>query len=400
MDGITISAGNSTVRGLTINNFGTSTLQFAIALNTKGGDIIEGNFIGTDVTGNIRRLNGYGVFINERANNCIIGGTAAAARNLISGNRNDGVTLGGAQGVMGGNRVQGNFIGTNVNGTSPLGNGFFGVQIYGSSNETVGGTTAGARNSISGNGGEYPPSGSGVYMYLSYATGNLVQGNYIGTGLTGATSLGNKDGVRGENGANHNMIGGTTPGTRNIVSGNSRNGIVLITIGDSVQGNYIGTDVNGTADLGNNENGVLVQYNNNTIGGTSVGARNTISGNGLSGVLIDGGMGNAVQGNFIGTNAAGTAALGNDLNGVTTSQAPNNTIGGPATEARNVISANGRHGVSIGIDTQSGSTGVTVQNNYVGTDVTGNNCVGNLRDGVFVNKGSVSHTIIDNVITC
>src|SRR5438034_3406621 len=133
---------------------------------------------------------------------------------------------------------------------------------------------------------------------------------------------------------------------------------------------------------------------------TSVGTRNTISGNGLSGVLIDGGMGNAVQGNFIGTNAAGTAALGNDLNGVTTSQAPNNTIGGPAVEARNVISANGRHGVSIGIDTQSGSTGVTVQNNYVGTDVTGNNCLGNLRDGVFINRGSVSHTIVENLITC
>ena len=140
----------------------------------------------------------------------------------------------------------------------------------------------------------------------------------------------------------------------------------------------------------------------NTIGGTTAGARNVISGNMLSGVLLNGAdaTGNFVQGNFIGTNAAGTAALGNDLNGVSTSNAPNNTIGGVTTDARNIISANARHGVSIGIDTNSGSTGVTVRNNYIGTDVSGNNCLGNLRDGVFVNRGSVSHTVVENLITC
>jgi hypothetical protein len=127
-----------------------------------------------------------------------------------------------------------------------------------------------------------------------------------------------------------------------------------------------------------------------------------ISGNGLSGVLIEGApsMGNSVLGNFIGTDTAGTAALGNHLNGVTTSEAPSNTIGGSVPEARNLIAANARHGVSIGIDTNSGATGITVRNNYIGTDVSGNHCLGNGRDGIFVNRGSVSHTITDNVITC
>src|SRR5207237_6784640 len=115
--------------------------------------------------------------------------------------------------------------------------------------------------------------------------------------------------------------------------------VIACCVDNQVQGNYIGTDVNGTADLGNAQNGVYIAStyqvsvglptSGNVIGGTAPGAGNVISGNGLSGVLIDGAqaMGNFVQGNFIGTNATGTGVLGNDLNGVTTSQAPNNKIG-------------------------------------------------------------------------
>jgi murein DD-endopeptidase MepM/ murein hydrolase activator NlpD len=341
------------------------------------GNQVQGNYIGTDVTGTAAVSNTHGVYIWGAPGNTI-GGMEPGARNLISGNEwGEGVYIGGSGAT--GNTVQGNYIGTVVTGTAAVPN-LYGVLIDNASNNTIGGTTSGAGNLISGNWEGVRISGSG-------ATGNQVQGNYIGTDVTGTAAVPNNNGGVSINGSASDIIGGTTPGARNLISGNRVFGVVLRVgaTGNTVQGNYIGTDVTGTAAV-TNGNGVYIwDAPGNTIGGTVPGARNLISGNEWYGVLIEGSgaTGNQVQGNYIGTDVTGTAAVTN-CHGVYIWDAPGNTIGGTAAGAGNLISGNEWEGIYVG---GSGATGNTVQGNYIGTDVTGTAAMPNIY-GVLVDNAS------------
>ena len=107
----------------------------------------------------------------------------SGAGNLISGNGQDGILLDGAGAAN--NVVQGNLIGTVASGTTGLGNGRAGVGVSGAPANTIGGTAAGAGNLLSANGD------AGIYLIASGATGNLIQGNTIGTDVTGTLALGN-----------------------------------------------------------------------------------------------------------------------------------------------------------------------------------------------------------------
>jgi len=190
-----------------------------------------------------------------------------------------------------------------VNGTLDEGNIQAGVTIsFYSDNNTVGGTTEAARNIISGN------DNYGVWISGNNTDANTVIGNYIGTQVNGTTALANGNGVFLSTSTKNNTIGGTSAGARNIISGNTNYGVKIQNTGtnnNTVCGNYIGTDKNGTADLGNASIGVYicVGAQNNTVGGTSSGAGNVISGNNTSGVYIseNNTTGNQVQGNYIGT---------------------------------------------------------------------------------------------------
>ncbi|MDO8614606.1 MAG: thrombospondin type 3 repeat-containing protein [Dehalococcoidia bacterium] len=351
-----------------------------ISGTAASGNLVQGNYLGTDVSGTLDVGNTWdGVLISGAPSNTI-GGTAAGARNVISGNNSNGVFINGAGAT--GNLVQGNFIGTDVTGTLDVGNSANGVDISLAPSNTVGGTAAGARNVISGN------NQSGIRIGDAGATGNLVQGNFIGTDVTGALDLGNNNSGVLINDVPTNTIGGTAAGARNVISGNDSNGVEIRfagATGNLVQGNYIGTDVTGSLDLGNTSHGVMINgAPSNTIGGTAAGARNVISGNNLDGVMITeaGATGNLVQGNYIGTKSDGVGALGNTLDGVF-SAAPGNTIGGTTPSARNVISGNDVNGVVI-----AGATGNLVQRNYIGTDVTGALDVGNTFDGVLITGSS------------
>ena len=339
-DGLTINAGNSTVRGFIIRGFGNR----GIVLNNNGGDVISGNYIGTDAMGTIQFTNFLGGIQINTPNNTI-GGT---------------------------------------NGTTP------------------GGACTGDCNVISGN------TGSGLEITGSAATGNLVTGNFIGTNRTGTAAIrSNQSGIE-INGAPTNTIGGTTPQGRNVISGHDGDGIAISgdgATGNIVEGNYIGTDTTGNMAVANQGGGVFVTASSNTIGGTTAGARNVISGNGLTGASfgIDGvnlanaagSNGNRVLGNYIGTNAAATAALGNIGNGVRLG-GPGNTVGGsigtsflgPCTGACNVISGNGANGVDI-----QGAAMNSVQGNYIGTNVSGTAAVGNTGDGVRLEFGAQGNTI-------
>ena len=374
--GLTLTGGNSTIRGLVID-------RHSIGLHISGvgatGNLIQGNLIGTNFTGTAATSNTFGIIIDGAPNNTI-GGTTIAARNLISGNTVNGVViqLAGATG----NVVQGNFIGTDITGTLPLGNTNFGVSINNSAaSNTIGGTVAGARNVISGN-------ADGVAI----DSNNMVEGNFIGTNASGTAAVANTGAgviVFGSG----NTVGGTSAAARNIISGNGFNGMNLQPgsgNNNTIQGNFVGLDVSGTTGIPNSSSGIVVAGSNNLVGGTAAGARNVCSGNNLSGVhlLTNNAISNTVQGNLIGVNAAGTSALPNNRDGVRINGGLNNIVGGTAAGAGNVISGN-----PVGVNFLNSGNGNTVQGNFIGTLADGTTPLPNSGDGIKIDTSSSSNTI-------
>ena len=369
-DGILILGGatNNVIGGTTFGtrNVISGNNQNGVEINGSSatGNRIQGNFIGTKRTGTTGLGNTLdGVLITVGASNNVVGGTADQARNVISGNGSNGVQIDG--GGTTGNNVRGNYIGTDRTGTVDLGNTRDGVLIAaGASGNIIGGSTAGVLNVISGN------DVDGVQIAGAGTSGNKVQGNYIGTDRTGTAQLGNDFiGVEIQGGASNNIIGGTTAETRNVISANDSQGVKIHeagTVGNNVRGNYIGTDRTGTVKLGNSR-GVFIGFgaSNNVIGGSTAGVGNVISGNSNGGIEIYGAgtLFNQVQGNFIGTDPTGTADVGNNAFGVSVfGGASGNSIGGTATGAGNVIARNGSAGVYI---TDPNSLGNSVRGNRI-----------------------------------
>jgi CSLREA domain-containing protein len=170
--GLRIGASNSTVKGLVVNRWGDTGILVSGSGST--GNRVAGNYIGADAWGTRDLGNGDdGVTIYSAPDN-IIGGTTPAERNVISGNGRNGVYIEGADAT--GNKIMGNYVGTDKNGTAPLGNFSPGILINGPSNNTIGGTLAGAGNVISANGST---SYEGVAIYGDGATGNRILSNSI-----------------------------------------------------------------------------------------------------------------------------------------------------------------------------------------------------------------------------
>jgi hypothetical protein len=386
-NGLDFESGSSgsEVQGLVIQKFGND----GILLNGTSGNLIVGNYIGTDVNGTAKLGNtNDGVNIRSGATANTVGGTAVGSANILSANKY-GVYLTGSG--TSGNVVLGNRIGTDVNGTAALANGQDGIDIRsGATANTVGGTAAGAGNLISGNGD------AGVEVSDPGTSGNVVLGNRIGTDVNGTAALGNSRGVAVNRAATANTVGGTALGSRNVLSGNTNTGVSLNdsgTSGNVVLGNLIGTDVSGTAALGNTNDGVLIKdATANTVGGTATGSANLISGNGHHGVYITGSgtSGNVVLGNKIGTDQSGTAKLGNAQDGVIINQgATANTVGGTASGSVNVISAN-NIGIYVG---GSGTSGNVVAGDLIGTDINGTAALGNVLAGVAIVNGATANTV-------
>ena len=286
---------------------------------------------------------------------------------MIAGNDGSGF-FGGQQVYVGSsdNLVEGNLLGLSAAGVALPGAIHQGVFINLASGNTIGGTTAAARNVISGN---------LTGIEIDGGSANVVLGNYIGTDTTGNLAIGNAGGSAVElDGATNCTIGGTIAAAGNVLSG-SRSGVFILNTplgaGNVVEGNLIGTNPAGTAAVGNVV-GVEIFSPGNTVGGTAAGAGNVISGStSFSGVEIDGSAssGNLVAGNKIGTDITGNLALGNVGGGVVaTDGASNNTIGGTAAGAGNVISGNTDDGVEI---TGSGTSGNLVVGNLIGTNAAG-----------------------------
>jgi hypothetical protein len=200
------SAGGTTIRGLVINNWGRG-----IDLHGSGA-IVTGNFFGTDPTGTLAAPNDTGIFYGGTDLTTVIGGTAPADRNLISG------SYIGIGSVSHGPSIQGNLIGTDRTGMLPLGahHGIWSASAT-SPGATIGGTEAGAGNVISG------LLFDGIRLE---GTGSVVQGNRIGTNAAGTGPLGNYIGIYVVNGSD-NTIGGTTAGEGNVIAYSSGQGVYV-----------------------------------------------------------------------------------------------------------------------------------------------------------------------------
>jgi hypothetical protein len=296
-----------------------------------------------------------------------------------------GIVVDGRMGG-GGNVFEGLYLGVAPSGSEALANNDGIVLFGGTRDNRIGGVTAGARNVISGN------ALVGVYMVDPGTTGNVVEGNYVGTDPSGAVAFSNESGIAVANGAAGNRIGGAAEGAGNLVAGNRQTGVWIGgvgTEGNLVQGNRIGTDTAGARALPNENNGLVLAYGAraNTVGGAAPGARNLISGNGWAGVLVwlAGTDGNAILGNYIGTDGAGASAIPNG-GGVQVVGGPRGTaIGGSEPAAGNLISGNGWVGVYLA---EAGTGATVVSGNRIGTDAAGSRAIPNGGAGVVVTLGA------------
>jgi hypothetical protein len=282
--------------------------------------------------------------------------------------------------------VEGCFLGTDPTGSSPPGRQLYGVMIdQNSSSIVVGGTTPDARNIASGN------LSAGIAMgYNNGAggSGHLIEGNFIGINAAGTGALLNNFGIILAGTTTSTTIGGTTPSARNVISGNSGRGIIIgnsigagNTVNNTIEGNFIGTDVTGTLALGNADYGIECNDFNNTIGGSVAGAGNLIAFNGNGGINTEGGAnGLVVKGNFIGTDATGTARMGNLGMAIALYGVVGATVGGISPGEGNVIAFNGQ-GTSSGAVAVFGSTSAT------GNTIRGNSIHDNHVSGIDLAEG-------------
>jgi hypothetical protein len=208
-----------------------------------------------------------------------------------------------------------------------------------------------------------------------HGSDNVVEGNYLGTTPTGeapGTFVGFPIGVEVLTGAHDNVIGGTEPAARNVISGNGDNIWLKGGTGSIIQGNYIGTNAAGTAGVLTNTTGTGIQVwgTDTTIGGE--GGGNLISGNGNTGIDVDSSNG-TIRGNLIGTQRNGTSPLANDGSGIQM-EGSNWTIGGLEAGQRNTIAFNSGAGINVRGPNNANSTGD--RNNISGNSIHSNTSMG------------------------
>ncbi|TBO34334.1 DUF4347 domain-containing protein [Aquabacterium lacunae] len=341
-NGFTLAANadGSTIRGFVIRGFSADGIHIVAGSDNH---TIVGNYIGSfnadgSNAGATERNGSEG--IQSAGANVVIGGTATADRNVISGNTSPyNIYLStGANGTV----IQGNHIGTDASGTAVFAtNSAYGIMVETSSNNvTIGGTANGAGNVISGF------TSRGIWATTTGTT--TIQGNKIGTDVTGSVDLGNGEYGIYVDDAGSVVIGGTATNAGNVVSGNNGGGIYLGNSGTAlVQGNIIGLNAAGTAALGNT--GVGLHINNSavtTVGGSTSAARNIISGNSSHGIHVASNQAHLIQGNYIGTGADGSTLLGNGGSGVYIA-ATGVTVGGKNAGEGNVIAGNTGAGINV-----------------------------------------------------
>lgn len=229
--------------------------------------------------------------------------------------------------------------------------------------------------------------GSGIGIEFQNSAHTVVEGNYIGVGADGTTPYTNDIGLFLIN-SDSCRVGGDLPSQRNLISGTGTAVSLSPVDGGLITGNYIGTDKNGTSAVANNTGVYVNACTGVTIGGTTAGAGNVISGNALGIYLVLSNTGTMVQGNLIGTDATGLVGLGNTNEGISFFAASHNVIGGTTAAERNVISATPNWGILMSGDADSNQ----IMGNFIGTDRTGLVALGN-NFGIQLGLGSHDNVI-------
>ncbi len=384
--------GVSVVTNASFNIIGGNGSQYRniISGNGQNGVYIEGvgtddnevlgNFIGLDITGLAGVQNNLsGIHIANTAERNHIGNTGQYDGNVISGNGQHGILLANSQ--TDSNYVQGNFIGTDSTGLVALANTLSGIKLEsGVQDNLIGGSTVYTRNIISGN------AQDGIIVSSNTTSNNTIIGNFIGLNKNGDLALPNTlTGVRFENNASNNYLGGNTYAERNVISGNLNHGVYFQSNTTSifVRGNFIGTDSSGSFAIPNHQYGVGIFANSSsiTIGGLNAGEGNVISGNYLSGVYLNQTNNNTIQGNYIGLDYAGTDTIPNDNHGIALiGSTSGNLIGGDGGLSGNYICGNKQSGVFL---SNGGTNNNEIYSNKIGVDINGD-CLGNLQHGIAV----------------
>ena len=378
--GMRITGGNATITRLSIRGFTYFwDLSSGLLLETGGNNTVEGCWFGVGDTGGDSVGNYSGLRILNSNNNWI-GGTAAGAGNVISGNDSNGVYI---VGTSGNNSILGNLIGTNVSGDVAVPNDVCGiVSNQAEGGGTIGSPVSGGGNVISGN------DGWGVWLKgsnIPYPGSWLIQGNTIGLDADCEDAIPN-----GESGIwlvdeKNCTIGGTNAALSNVISGNVEAGILLSSASTFAQilGNFIGTNGSGLIGIGNQYGIQDSSPEELTIGGAVAGAGNLISGNDQGIDLNGSGSSIEILGNRIGLASDG-APLGHYKYGIYLAGLQNVTIGSAA--APNVIAFNGGSFDFPdwgGIVVDTGSSGVQIGPNSIFDNGGFGIALGN--DGVTVN---------------
>lgn len=406
--GLDIATFDCIVRGLAINRFnGTDPGGVGVTIRGNAGlrNWIHGCYVGVGLDGTTNRGHGdTGISIGAGANNNLIGSNGdgvddAAERMVISGSSRGGRKT-GVYIRSNSNAVTASNIGVNALGTGAIPNGAYGVWIDQSATANRVGSgsfnvnPAGETCIISGN------TLAGVNV-SNQCAGTTVAGCLIGVDATGTGAIPNGVGISvSESGGT--TIGGASASVRNVISGNTGNGLFFTGAGANnctIAANLIGLNAAGTGAIPNGGSGIVLASgaSGNRIGTNSsdVTLANVVSGNAGRGIEMRDAAtnSNTVWGNFIGLDRAGTARLANAAGGILISDSSRNQIGGTGAR-RNVISGNGTtitgHGIEV---TGAGASANTVQNNFIGLDASGALARGNAGSGISLANGAVANLV-------
>ena len=395
-DGVADAAERNLISGNTLDGV-------AVRNGTTTGAVLAGNWIGLTAAGTAAGNGRSGVSVVNGAHDNTIGGTNVAQTQTFNLGATPGVVLvqfagilttplaylptaaqmeaalnalssiGGVGGTVSVDQAGASYTVTFGGSLAYLNNPLLLVTVGGVGRPvSVSTSPRFAGNVVSGN------TGSGVRLIDTGTSGNKLSGNYIGTDSTGTAARPNNVGVRVLSGASGSLVGNSSPGGRNVISGNTTQGVEVVgAAGTVIRGNWIGLNSAGTGQLGNVSDGVLVSTGatGTVIGGLTgfpaapapgTGQGNVISGNGTAVFLY---APATIQGNVIGLAADGVTRLGPAATagaGIVSDVGGDNVlVGGTSVQYRNVISGNA---YAFYLGAQSGWQ---LLNNYVGTDVSG-----------------------------
>ncbi|QDT09713.1 right-handed parallel beta-helix repeat-containing protein [Planctomycetes bacterium K23_9] len=393
IDGLNVSGGATD--GLRITGDSVGLEGFAISNFPGDGIDISGSQASTLFSNLVFDNGANGIRLNQTADSSVEG-------NQVLDNGKAGIQIVGATST--GNVLVANSVGQNTfdSLSTPEGNGTFGIQIASALNTLIANQVVGNQN-------------VGIAITDPTADLNRLVGNYVGTDYSGANSGNSSFGILVR--SSNNTIG--EPGFGNTISGNGRSGLVLSgpsANNNVVQGNYIGTNDDGSVAVPNSAFGIFVTgANNNTIGGAFLEEGNVVSGNGGSGVAIaTNASGNVVEGNAIGLNGNRDDALPNGSTGIFLRAGANNTqirgnsiAGNPGTQlliagastTNNVVASN-----LIGLDdfgavVPGGSNAIFIQspgNTVGGATISEANFIGGSATGITLSQPSASNNSIAN----